>query len=90
MINTDFIIQEKNLSQDFLNETISGKNTVVYGGGAACSWYIELLIGHGIYHNPEDIIKIPCYIKAVVPSYKMYIRHHNYGAEKTVLYCVPR
>ena len=42
-----------------------------------------------IYHKPEDIIEIPHYIKKMVPSYKMYLRHHNYGAAETVLYCVP-
>ncbi|SFH76213.1 methyltransferase, FkbM family [Selenomonas ruminantium] len=41
-----------------------------------------------VYHNQEDIIDIPRYIKSLVPTYKMYIRHHNYGAAETVLYCV--
>lgn len=39
-----------------------------------------------IYHKPEDIWEIPCYIKSLVPEYKLYIRHYsNYHCE-TVLY----
>lgn len=41
-----------------------------------------------IYHKPEDMTEIPLYIKSLVPEYKFYIRHHNYGDCDTVLYAV--
>lgn len=42
-----------------------------------------------VYHKPEDILEIPCYIKELVPEYKLYFRHHsNYNGE-TVLYALP-
>lgn len=42
-----------------------------------------------VYHKPEDILEIPCYIKELVPEYRLYLRHHsNYNGE-TVLYALP-
>lgn len=42
-----------------------------------------------IYHSDEDMIRIPLYIKQLVPSYKLYIRQHSQGRTETVLYAVP-
>lgn len=41
-----------------------------------------------IYHKPEDLWEIPMYIKALVPEYKIYIRHHGNNNEETVVYGV--
>lgn len=42
-----------------------------------------------IYHKPEDMVKIPLYIKELVPEYKLYIRHHSNFIFGTVLYAIP-
>ena len=39
-----------------------------------------------IYHRPDDLYKIPFWIKQTVPEYKLYLRHHNSGYAETVLY----
>lgn len=39
-----------------------------------------------VYHKPEDIWKIPLYIKSVVPGYTFILRHHSHDASETVLY----
>ena len=41
-----------------------------------------------IYHKPEDLYEIPLLIKALVPEYKLYIRHHGVFQYETVLYAV--
>ena len=41
-----------------------------------------------IYHNKEDIVAIAEYIHEIVPDYKFYMRHHNWGATETVLYAI--
>lgn len=41
-----------------------------------------------IYHKAEDMVEIPLYIKALVPEYKLYIRHHSHTSLETVLYAV--
>ncbi|RSK28615.1 FkbM family methyltransferase [Bacillus sp. HMF5848] len=42
-----------------------------------------------VYHKPEDIIEIPLYLNEIVPTYKFYLRHYNYGGSETVLYAIP-
>jgi FkbM family methyltransferase len=41
-----------------------------------------------IYHSNEDMIRIAEWIHALVPEYKLYVRHHNYypSVAETVLY----
>jgi hypothetical protein len=41
-----------------------------------------------VYHKPEDLFKIPKYIKNLVPEYKLYMRHHAWSLIETVLYAV--
>lgn len=39
-----------------------------------------------IYHKQEDLWKIPCYIKKLVPEYKLYIRNYTNWLDEVVLY----
>lgn len=39
-----------------------------------------------LYHKPDDLWKIPLYLKDLVPEYKFYIRHHGKVRWETVLY----
>ncbi len=41
-----------------------------------------------IYHKPEDLWEIPLYIHDLVPEYRLYIRHHTFWRNETVLYAV--
>ena len=41
-----------------------------------------------VYHNQEDILEIPKYIRTINPNYKFYLRHHNWGGTETVLYAI--
>lgn len=41
-----------------------------------------------IYHKPEDYFEIPFLIKEMVPEYKLYIRHHAFNKNNTVVYAV--
>ncbi len=41
-----------------------------------------------IYHEPQDYCEIPLYIRELVPEYKLYIRHHKFNKNDTVLYAV--
>ena len=41
-----------------------------------------------VYHKKEDIIEIPRLIMSLNSEYKLYLRHHNWGATETVLYAV--
>ena len=43
-----------------------------------------------IYHKPEDLWKIPLFIKNNWNDYKIYIRHHTELMTETVCYAVRR
>jgi len=42
-----------------------------------------------IYHMQRDFVEIPKYIHSLVPEYKLYVRHHAFSINETVLYAVP-
>lgn len=42
-----------------------------------------------LYHRPKDFIEIPKWIHNLVPEYKLYVRHHSYSINETVLYAIP-
>jgi len=41
-----------------------------------------------IYHNPQDLIEIPLYIKNLKSDYRLYVHHHAWSSSETVLYAV--
>ena len=41
-----------------------------------------------LYHKAEDLYEIPQYIHALVPEYRLFVRHHTGGVAETVLYAV--
>lgn len=42
-----------------------------------------------LYHRPKDFIEIPKWIHTLVPEYKLYVRHHSFSINETVLYAIP-
>ncbi|MCW0309027.1 FkbM family methyltransferase [Pantoea ananatis] len=48
------------------------------------------LLAISAYHKPDDLIKIPAYIKSIMPGYRFYLRaHHPVHAFELVLYAIP-
>lgn len=41
-----------------------------------------------VYHKPEDIFKIPMYIKSLIPDYRLFMRHYSNVEVETVLYAI--
>ncbi len=41
-----------------------------------------------IYHKPEDLIEIPCFIREIHPDYKLFVRHYSCTSAETVLYAI--
>ncbi len=42
-----------------------------------------------IYHMHKDFVQIPTWIHKLVPDYQLYIRHHSFSVNETVLYAIP-
>lgn len=41
-----------------------------------------------VYHEPEHLLDIPIYIKSLVPTYKIYLRHYIDREDETVCYAI--
>lgn len=42
-----------------------------------------------LYHKHRDFIDIPNWIHNLVPEYRLYVRHHSFSINETVLYAIP-
>lgn len=42
-----------------------------------------------LYHRHKDFVDIPKWIHELVPEYTLYVRHHSFSVNETVLYAVP-
>lgn len=42
-----------------------------------------------IYHRHRDFVEIPKWIHELVPEYQLYVRHHAFSVNETVLYAIP-
>ena len=43
-----------------------------------------------LYHKSKDFLEIPNWIHTLVPEYKLYVRHHSFSINETVLYAIPK
>jgi len=66
---------------------IEGAELAMLRGGSKLIKQYKPRLAICLYHTPFDMLEIPLYIKALVPEYKMSIRHHAMDASETVLYC---
>lgn len=39
-----------------------------------------------LYHQPEDLMDLPEYVRTLVPEYRIHIAHHSYDLLDTVMY----
>lgn len=45
-------------------------------------------IAVSLYHNLNQLLDVPAYLKSLVPEYKLYMRHYSSGTSESVLYAV--
>lgn len=45
-------------------------------------------IAVALYHNLNQLLEVPEYLKSLVPEYKLYMRHYSTGTAESVLYAV--
>ncbi len=72
---------------DYIKADVEGSELSLLKGAVNTLKRCKPKLAICLYHNPNDFIFIPKYIKSVVPEYKMWVRHHTDGRYETVLYC---
>jgi len=74
----------------FIKMDVEGAELPALEGAKNCIQRCRPLLAISVYHKPDDLIKIPDYIKSIMPAYRFYLRaHHPIHAFELVLYAIP-
>lgn len=85
MVKIDDFVKEK---VSFIKMDIEGAELRALKGAKEIISSYRPKLAICVYHEREDFLDIPEYLHELVPQYKFYMRHHNWGGTETVLYAV--
>jgi hypothetical protein len=71
----------------FLKADVEGFEMPLLHGAAESVRTYHPKIAVSIYHRITDLFDIPLALRALVPEYKMALRHHTLAQQDSVLYC---
>ena len=75
---------------DFIKLDVEGAEALAIGGAARVIRNSRPILAISLYHNPEDIWRIPDLLSGICEDYQFYIRQHCYNSFESVLYAIPR
>ena len=78
-----------NVQVDMIKMDIEGSEMNAILGAMNMIQRERPILAISIYHNFNDLVRIPLFLMDHLESYYFYIRHH-YGVRETVLYCLPQ
>lgn len=70
----------------FIKMDIEGAEYSAIHGAAEVMRKYKPKLAISVYHNDDDLIRIPLLLRELVPEYKFYLRHHTTMYVDTVLY----
>lgn len=71
----------------FIKADVEGMELELLAGARATIQTFRPRLAMSLYHDPAHLHEIPLYLKALVPEYRMAVRHHSTRFAETVLYC---
>ncbi|MCD6569129.1 MAG: FkbM family methyltransferase [Deltaproteobacteria bacterium] len=87
VITLDHFVKREDLDKvNFIKMDIEGSEMPALRGSAETIQRFKPKLAISIYHLKDDLIKIPGFIKGLVPDYKMYLKHSTPGINETVLF----
>jgi FkbM family methyltransferase len=86
----DSYCEKYDLSPRFIKMDIEGAEYEALIGAAKTIKNAQPYLAICLYHDFDDLWRIPQFIDKLVPSYDMYIGHHSNVWFETVLYCIPK
>lgn len=72
----------------FIKMDIEGAELEALKGGCETIKRNKPKMAISIYHKPEDLLELPLYLKALVPEYKLYLRHYSMAYMECVLFAI--
>ena len=79
----DSLLEEK---VSFIKMDIEGAEFSAIHGATELIKKYKPKLAISVYHNDDDLIRIPILLHQLVPEYKLYLRHHTTMHVDTVLY----
>jgi len=71
----------------FIKADVEGMELELLAGARRTIQAFRPRLALSLYHDPTHLYAIPLYLNALVPEYRMAIRHHSPTCFETVLYC---
>ena len=85
----DELIDNENIKSIVIKMDIEGAEYKALQGAYKTIKKYRPLIAVAVYHNIDDLARIPIYLASLKLNYKFYLRHHSPTFDETILYCVP-
>lgn len=86
VVPLDKILSDETIT--FIKMDIEGAELKAIHGASNIIKKYKPKLAISVYHSPNHMIDIPLYLKALIPDYKLYIRHYSIYPQETILYAI--
>lgn len=83
-----FVEEHKLKNVSFIKMDVEGSEIDALVGAKETITQYKPKLAISVYHKGDDMIKIPMYLKSIVPAYKFFLRHNKYSWAETILYTI--
>ncbi len=85
----DQFIEENDIKKiDFIKMDIEGAEMGALEGATNTIRSLKPKMAIAVYHDYEDIVTIPNFLKTLVPEYRLYLNHYTTNYGETILYAM--
>lgn len=87
VVSLDEVLKDKMVT--FIKMDVEGSEWAALHGAKKLIQEQHPALSICLYHKPEDLFRIPLYIKSLMPEYQIFIRHYTDLLWETVCYAIP-
>lgn len=87
LVSIDDVVREEGLPRvDCIKLDVEGAELDALRGAAETIRRFRPRLVICLYHQPEDLVTLPLYVKSLVPEYRLEVAHASCGFTDTILY----